>query len=30
MVFGSDRMHIIADLLGEQYDGPLTELAAKL
>lgn len=29
MVFGSDRMHIIADLLGTQYEGPLTELAAK-
>ncbi|XP_064611104.1 glutathione S-transferase kappa 1-like [Liolophura sinensis] len=27
MLFGSDRFHILADLLGEQYVGPLTELA---
>ncbi|TGZ68245.1 hypothetical protein CRM22_004348 [Opisthorchis felineus] len=27
MVFGSDRFHIIADLVGEQYHGPLNELS---
>ena len=26
MVFGSDRMPILADILGERYEGPLTEL----
>lgn len=26
MIFGSDRMHIIADLLGTKYDGPLANL----
>lgn len=30
MVFGSDRFHIIADLLGVEYKGPLKHLAAKL
>ncbi|ELU13911.1 hypothetical protein CAPTEDRAFT_157424 [Capitella teleta] len=30
MVFGSDRMHIIADILGEKYEGPQNQLAAKL
>eukprot|EP00918_Siedleckia_nematoides_P027804 GHVU01059833.1.p1 GENE.GHVU01059833.1~~GHVU01059833.1.p1 ORF type:complete len:231 (-),score=20.44 GHVU01059833.1:365-1057(-) len=25
MIWGSDRMHIIGDLLGERYEGPLTE-----
>ncbi|KAI0224883.1 Glutathione S-transferase kappa 1 [Lamellibrachia satsuma] len=27
MVFGSDRFHFLADILGETYEGPLTELA---
>lgn len=30
MVFGSDRMEIVADLLGFKYEGPLNHLAAKL
>lgn len=30
MVFGSDRIHIIADILGENYIGPLKEIDCKL
>lgn len=30
MVFGSDRFHIIGDLLGVEYKGPLKHLAAKI
>ncbi|XP_006815207.1 glutathione S-transferase kappa 1-like, partial [Saccoglossus kowalevskii] len=28
MFFGSDRMHLIAHLMGEKYEGPLNELSA--
>jgi len=30
LVFGSDRFHIMADILGEKYPGPMVELASKL
>jgi len=30
LVFGADRFHVLADLLGETYQGPLNHLAAKL
>jgi len=30
MVFGSDRFHIIAHMLGKEYPGPLNNLAAKI
>ena len=25
MLFGSDRFHLLADILGEKYEGPLVE-----
>lgn len=30
MLFGSDRMHILADILGEEYEGPLADLPSKM